>query len=60
MLDMLRVQWWQHIPVEISNEKLGQLFKESGNERKRTQCLKKAVKLSKYASQVGRESIEDP
>lgn len=29
-------------------------------ERERTQCLKKAVKLSKHASQVGRESIEDP
>lgn len=28
-------------------------------ERERTQCLKKAVRLSKYISQVGMESIED-
>lgn len=41
MLDMLGVKWWQHIPVEISNLKLGHLFKESGNERKRKNTVLK-------------------
>ena len=50
----------QHISVEISNEKLGHLFKEPGNERETVQYLKKAVELSKYASQVGVESVEGP